>query len=59
MPVDNPTVWCTVHGKQFHKVSQETDHDGTQTLVKQYWAAECGCQVEVTLAIPDPPGTPS
>jgi hypothetical protein len=55
MPEGNPTVWCAVHAKQFRKVNEEVDTDGGtpgQTMVKQYWSADCGCQVEVTLVIP-------
>ena len=37
---------------RFRKVNEEVDHDGSQTLVKQYWTADCGCQVEITLVIP-------
>ena len=59
MPADNPTVMCTLHAERFSRVSEEVDHDGTQTLVKQYWEASCGCKVEITLAIPDTPGKPS
>lgn len=51
MSIDNPTVICTLHAEQFHKVGEEVDHDGTQTLVKQYWEATCGCKVEITLVI--------
>jgi hypothetical protein len=51
MPGDNPVVVCSTHAEQFGKVYEETDHDGTQTLVKQYWDADCGCQVEITLTI--------
>jgi hypothetical protein len=47
-----PLVQCTLHGKQFSKTYQETDDDGTQILVKQYWRAECGCEVEIMLALP-------
>jgi hypothetical protein len=51
--MDNPTVWCAVHAKPFGKWFQETDHDGTQILVKQCWDAACGCSIEITLAVPD------
>lgn len=50
----NPTVVCSQIGHNaevFHKVDEEVDNDGTQTLVKQYYTAECGCRVEVTLAV--------
>jgi hypothetical protein len=40
-------------------VSEELDHDGTKTLVKQYWEAACGCKVEITLVIPDTPDKPN
>jgi hypothetical protein len=56
MPVDNPTVMCAPHAEQFRKIDEDVDHDGTQTLVKQYWEATCGCKVEITLVIPDAPG---
>lgn len=54
--MNNPTVMCTKHAKAFEKVEEEVDHDGTQTLVKQYWKASCGCEVEVTLALEDVEG---
>jgi hypothetical protein len=57
--MDNPTVICSKHAEPFRKVQEEVDNDGTQTLVKQYWRADCGCAVEITLAIPDAPGKPS
>lgn len=44
MPIDNPVVMCTKHAVPFHKVSEEMDEDGTQVMVKQYWAAACECQ---------------
>jgi hypothetical protein len=50
----NPTVYCTNHGQQFRKVDEEQDTDGTQILVKQYWAASCNCNIEITLAVPLP-----
>ena len=53
MPIDNPTVMCTKHAQRFTKTAEELDHDGSQTLVKQYWEAACGCKVEITLVIPD------
>jgi len=53
MPVDNPVVVCSKHAEEFCRVSEEVDHDGTQTLVKQYWEASCACKVEITLAIPN------
>ena len=59
MPADNPTVMCSLHAEPFRCVSEEVDHDGTQTLVKQYWEASCGCKVEITLAIPDSPDKPN
>ena len=59
MPVDNPAVMCTLHVERFRRVSEELDHDGTQTLVKQYWEAGCGCKVEITLVIPDTPDKPN
>jgi hypothetical protein len=59
MPADNPTVMCALHAERFRRVSEEVDHDGTQTLVKQYWDAACGCKVEITLAIPDAPEKPN
>ncbi len=59
MPVDNPVVVCTLHAERFHRVSEEPDHDGTQTLVKQYWEAACGCKVEITMVIPDTTDKPS
>lgn len=52
MPADNPVVMCSKHAARFRKVNEEVDSDGTQTLVKQYWTADCGCQVEITVAIP-------
>jgi hypothetical protein len=55
MPVDNPAVVCGLHAERFCRVSEELDHDGTQTLVKQYWEASCGCKMEITLAVPDEP----
>jgi hypothetical protein len=48
----NPTVYCTNHARPFAITETEEDHDGVQLLVKQYWKADCGCAVEVTLAIP-------
>jgi hypothetical protein len=59
MPADNPAVMCSKHAEPFRKVDEEVDHDGTQTLVKQYWEASCGCKVEITLAIPDSPDKPN
>jgi hypothetical protein len=53
MPSDNPTVYCAVHAEQFVKVAEETDSDGTQTLVTQTWTAPCKCAVLITLAIPE------
>ena len=50
----NPTVYCTNHVEPFAKEHEEMDNDGTQTLVKQYWVAPCGCAVEITLAVPNP-----
>ena len=38
MSTDNPTVMCTKHAEKFTKAREEVDHDGTQTLVEQYWA---------------------
>jgi hypothetical protein len=52
MPSDNPTVYCAVHAEQFVKTDEETDSDGTQTLVTQTWTAPCGCAVQITLKIP-------
>jgi hypothetical protein len=49
----NPVVMCSKHATPFHKVNEEVDHDGVNTLVKQYWKAECGCEVEITLAVPN------
>jgi len=49
---EGPTVWCTNHVQQFRKAGQEVDDDGTQQLIKQYWRADCGCAVEVTMALP-------
>lgn len=57
MPSDNPTVYCAVHAEQFVKVGEETDSDGTQTLVTQTWTAPCGCAVQITLAIQEAGGT--
>jgi hypothetical protein len=54
MPADNPVVMCSKHAARFRKCREEVDNDGTQTLVKQYWAADCGCQVEITLACSSP-----
>lgn len=51
MPSDNPTVYCAVHAEQFVKVGEETDSDGTQTLVTQTWTAPCKCAVLITLTI--------
>lgn len=59
MPADNPTVMCSKHAEPFRKTSEEVDHDGTQTLVNQYWKAACQCEIEITLVIPDTPGKPS
>jgi hypothetical protein len=59
MPVDNPIVICALHAERFRRMSEETDHDGTQTLVRQYWQATCGCHVEITLTIPDRPDKPN
>jgi hypothetical protein len=59
MPTDNPVVVCGTHAERFGRVSEEVDHDGTQTLVKQYWEASCGCKVEITLVIPDTPDKPN
>jgi len=59
MPEDNPVVVCGMHTERFCKVDEEVGHDGTQTLVKQYWEATCGCKVEITLAIPDATDKPS
>jgi hypothetical protein len=53
MPIDNPVVMCTKHAVPFRKTNEEVDHDGTQTLIKQYWTADCGCEVEITLAVPN------
>jgi hypothetical protein len=53
MPADNPVVMCSKHAARFRKVNEDVDNDGTQTLVTQYWDADCGCQVEITLIIPD------
>jgi hypothetical protein len=39
MPTDNPVVMCSKHAARFRKVNEEVDNDGTQTPVKQYWAA--------------------
>jgi hypothetical protein len=55
MPIDNPVVMCANHAKRFRKISEQVDHDGKQTLVKQYWEADCGCRTEITLSIPDQP----
>jgi hypothetical protein len=52
--MDNPAVWCTKHAKQFVKGETEVTNDGTQFLIKQYWKAECGCAVEITLAVREP-----
>jgi hypothetical protein len=49
----NPTVICSKHAQPFQLIDGETDHDGTQQLVKQYWRAACGCEIEITLAIPE------
>ena len=54
MSADNPVVMCSKHAARFGEVNEEVDSDGTQTLVKQYWAADCGCQVEITLTISNP-----
>lgn len=50
MPSDNPTVYCAIHAERFAKTHEEVDSDSTQTLVKQYWTANCGC--EITLVLP-------
>lgn len=47
-----PRVWCAKHAKEFHRTSTEHDDDGTQVLVKQYWKAACGCELEITMAFP-------
>ena len=49
----NPVVYCSNHAKEFVKQIEEVDHDGTQTLIKQYHKAECGCAIEITLSVPD------
>jgi hypothetical protein len=49
----NPVVFCAKHATPFHKVSEEMDEDGTQVMLKQYWAADCGCQIEITMAVPN------
>jgi hypothetical protein len=49
------TVLCTKpnhNASQFRKTDEEVDDDGAHILVKQYWAADCGCEVEVTLVLP-------
>jgi hypothetical protein len=54
--MNNPTVVCSKNGHNaevFTKVNEEIDNDGTQTLIKQYWSAKCGCEVEITLAVPN------
>jgi len=56
MSADNPTVICTQkehNAARFFKSHEEVDNDGTQTLIKQYWSASCGCSVEVTLTVPN------
>lgn len=55
MPADNPVVVCGKHAERFFKVAEEVDNDGTQTLVKQYWRARCGCEVEITATFQKPP----
>jgi hypothetical protein len=50
---------CTLRAERFRRVSEEVDHDGTQTLVKQYWKASCSCRVEITRVIPDAPDKPN
>jgi hypothetical protein len=48
-----PVVHCTIHGKQFSKTYQQTDDDGTQVLITQYWKAECcGFEIEIMMALP-------
>jgi len=48
-----PVVHCTQHAGEFKKTYQETDENGTQVLVKQYWRAECcGFEVEIIIALP-------
>jgi hypothetical protein len=59
MPEDNPVVMCGLHVERFRRASEEVDHDGTRTLVKQYWDAACGCKVEITLVVPDTPDKPN
>jgi hypothetical protein len=49
---DGPTVWSTNHVLQSRKAGQEVDDEGTQQLIKQYWRADCGCAVEVIMALP-------
>jgi hypothetical protein len=54
--MNNPTVVCSKNGHNaspFVKSVEEVDNDGTQTLIKQYWSAKCGCEVEITLAVPN------
>jgi len=53
MPPDNPVVMCSRHAQRFTKTGEEVDTDGVSTMVKQYWRAACGCEVEITLVIPD------
>jgi hypothetical protein len=51
------TVLCAKldhNASQFRKIDEELDDNGTQILVKQYWTADCGCEVEVALALPRP-----
>jgi hypothetical protein len=49
-----PTVHCTKHGGEFEKIYTETDNDGTQTLIKQYWRSKCcGFEVEIVMGLPN------
>jgi hypothetical protein len=51
----NPKVHCTKHGGEFTKIYTETDNDGTQMLIKQYWRAECcGFEVEIMIGLLNP-----
>src|SRR5207302_2614 len=56
MQYDNMiTVACTKQGHgaaTFKRTEQEVDDDGTQVLVKQYYKADCGCELMVTYAVP-------
>jgi hypothetical protein len=49
----NPKIYCDRHHENFRKIQEETDKDGSKILILQYWIADCGCRITITLAMKD------